>query len=142
MDEQLETALARLSAVAGLVFPERPNAPWVEVWQRLVQIVAAGPTQARASDSSPSEVYEENDGVVRLVTQRERDENNCAAVLAGLYANAKRGQYKEFAFAATPSDGDPHGGHFVWTRCSNQQRLIGQVALMQHALMKQLTHKP
>jgi len=93
--------------------------------------------QARAAQapSAPQEAAKQaEDGVVRLVTKTESAEANCVKLLSELLERAKRGEFREFAFAATGSK-DDSTGHVTWTHTNNEQRLLGQVLLLERLLV-------
>lgn len=75
--------------------------------------------------------------VVRLVPKTEQAEQGCVAALAELLERARRGEFREFAFAATGSKEDSEG-HMVWTKSTNQQRLLGQVLILERCLIDQV----
>jgi hypothetical protein len=71
---------------------------------------------------------------IRLVPRTFESEENCVNVLTALLERAKRGEFREFVFAATNSKEDALG-HFTWTRSNNLQRLIGQVRVLEQILV-------
>lgn len=130
--QALELESKRVRSVVALVLPEAGDQkPTPEIWEQVAERLAA-------AFSPKPEVYEANEeGPVRLITRPEQDKRDCALILSSLLVRAERGEFSEFAFAATGARGDSEG-HMVWTRSSSQQRLIGQVAVLQHCLLQQV----